>query len=113
MIALAVFILFFGWSLIDVSFRRALPLGASILTAGALSRSGFEWTAIAALALAMLVAASALSEVIVARTRLGPLWIACELIAAIACGFVSAFAVFGSSGVHGLALYASGEDRDG
>lgn len=104
MIALAVFILFFGWSLIGASFRRALPLGASILTAWALGRSGFEWTAIAALSFAMLVAASAISDFIVARTRLGPLWIASELIAAIAFGIVSAFAVFASSGVHGLTL---------
>ncbi|MGE0830651.1 MAG: hypothetical protein AB7O04_15045 [Hyphomonadaceae bacterium] len=106
MIALAVFILIFGWSLIDASFRRALPLLASALTAWLLWRSGFDWIATGATAFAVLVAASALSDVIVSRTRLSGIWIACELVAAIIFGLVSAFAVFGSSGVHGATLVA-------
>ncbi len=106
MVALLIFFVVLGWSLLIAGFRRALPIAASVMSGWLAWELSANWIATAVCAAAAMNLVAALGDWMVEHQDWRPTWIAVEVIGAASFGALSGFMLFGSSGVSGTALVA-------
>lgn len=104
MVALLIFFVVLGWSLLMAGFRRALPIAASVMTGWIAWELSANWIATAVCAVAAMNLVAALSDWMAEHPDWRPAWIAIEAIGAASLGALSGFMLFGSSGVSGTVL---------
>ncbi|MBT9444637.1 MAG: hypothetical protein IV086_02940 [Hyphomonadaceae bacterium] len=104
MVALLIFFVVLGWSLLIAGFRRALPIAASVMSGWIAWELSANWIATAVCAVAAMNLVAALSDWMAEHQDWRPTWIAAEVLGAAGFGALSGFMLFGSSGVSGMAL---------
>lgn len=104
MVALFIFFVVLGWSLLTAGARRAVPLAASAAAVWVAMQFDVGWVGAIAIGVATLTSIAALSDWIAAHPQWRSAWIIVEVIGAGCFGLVSGYAVFGSSRVAGTPL---------
>ena len=75
MVALLIFFVVLGWSLLIAGFRRALPIAASVISGWIAWELSANWIATAMCAVAAMNVIAALSDCMAAHPHWRPAWI--------------------------------------